>query len=247
MLVLLKSLLASFKSYLMKAKKNGEADKIELFFEKFRCESLNNEIIAYNFDFHRNGGTFSDTANFMDGIVKPVSQSQKFGRNQNISAMGTTHTGTAPSAGIYIEDGTIFAGKYGRDHFQIFSREEMESLYNSPSKHGSSNTKGGNRKIKATKRKSELTFKKLTKELKESRRTLLALQASTAPTVSDTPKATPTPDVSGAGTEMTLYAAGTQMGRRASRCELLIGRSGIWIGVNFRVLLLILKSIAHLY
>ena len=70
-----------------------------------------------------------------------------------------------------------------------------------------------------TKRKSEITFKKLKKELKESRHTILALQAPTAPTVADTPKATPAPALSGAGTEMTLYAAGTQMGGRGSRHE----------------------------
>ena len=95
----------------------------------------------------------------------------------------------------------------------------MKSLKNARSKHSSAKTKGGHRKIKATKRKSRLKFKKLTKELKESRRTLLELQASTAPTVADTTKATQVPDVSGAVTEMTLYAAGTQMGGRASRCE----------------------------
>ena len=95
----------------------------------------------------------------------------------------------------------------------------METLNNARSKHSSAKTKGGNRKIKATKRKSELTFKKFKKELKESRCTLLALQASTAPTVADTPKATPAPAASGAGTETTLYAAGTKMGGRASRRE----------------------------
>ena len=93
----------------------------------------------------------------------------------------------------------------------------MESLKNACSKHSSAKTKGGNRKIKATKIKSELKFKKLKKELKDSRRKLLALQASTAPTVADTPKTTPVTAVSGAGTETTLYAAGTQMGGRASR------------------------------
>ena len=61
---------------------------------------------------------------------------------------------------IYLEDGTIFTGKYVREHFQLLSREEMESLKNSRSKHSSAKTKGGKRKIKATKRKSELTFKK---------------------------------------------------------------------------------------
>ena len=35
----------------------------------------------------------------------------------------TTHTGTAPYSGIYLEDGTIFAGKYECEHFQILSRE----------------------------------------------------------------------------------------------------------------------------
>ena len=93
----------------------------------------------------------------------------------------------------------------------------MESLKNTQSRHSSAKTKGGKRKIKATKRKSELTFKKLKKELKESRRTLSALQAPTTTTVADTPKGTPAPAVSGAGTEINLYAAGTQMGGRASR------------------------------
>ena len=60
--------------------------------------------------------------------------------------------------------------------------------------------------------KSELTFKKMKKELKETRCTLSALQAPTAPTVADTSKGTHSPDVNDAGTEMTLYAAGTQMG-----------------------------------
>ena len=93
----------------------------------------------------------------------------------------------------------------------------MDSLKNDRSKHSSAKNKGGNREIKATKRKSELTFKKLKKDLKESRRTLLALQQSTAPTVANIPKTTPVPAVSGAGTETTLYAAGTKMGGRASR------------------------------
>ena len=101
----------------------GEAEKIEIFFEKSQCESLKNEIIACKFDYHRNGGTFSDTANVMADHVQPVSQSQQFGFNQNVSSMGTTHKGTAPSAGIYIEDGTIFTGKYEREHFQLVSRE----------------------------------------------------------------------------------------------------------------------------
>ena len=35
--------------------------------------------------FHRNGGTFSDTANVMADHVQPVSQRQQFGRNQKIS------------------------------------------------------------------------------------------------------------------------------------------------------------------
>ena len=125
--------------------------------------------------------------------------------------MGTTHIVTAPSAGIYVEESTIFTGKHGREHFQLLSRGEMESLKNSRSKNSSSNTKGDKRKIKATKRKSELTFKKLKKELKESRRTLSALQASTPPTIADNTKATPAPAVSGAETEMTLYTAGSQM------------------------------------
>ena len=160
------------------SQEKGEAEKIELFFEKFQCESLNNEIIACKFDFHRNSGTFADTANVMADHVQPVSQSRQFGRNQNVSAMGTTHIGTAPSTGIYLKDGTIFTGKYGREHFQLLSREEMESLKNARSKHSSAKTKGGNRKIKATKRKSELKFKKLTKDLKESRLKLSVLQSS---------------------------------------------------------------------
>ena len=144
-------------------KEKGEAEKIELFFEKFQCESLKNEIIACKFDFHRNSGSFADTANVMADHVEPVSQIQQFGHNLNFSAMGTTHTDTAPSAGIYLEDGTIFTGKYKREHFQLLSREEMESLNNTRSRHSSAKAKGGKRKIKATKRKSELTFKNLKK------------------------------------------------------------------------------------
>ena len=95
----------------------------------------------------------------------------------------------------------------------------MESLKNDRSSHSSAKTKGGKKKVKATKRKSEFTFKKMKQELKESRRTLLVLEAPTSPTVDDTSKGTPAPDVSGAGTEMNLYAAGTQMAGRASRSE----------------------------
>ena len=84
----------------------------------------------------------------------------------------TTHSGTAPSTGIYLEDGTIFTGKYEREHLQLLSREEMESLKNARSRHGSAKTKGIESKIKATKRKSELTLKKMKKELKEIRHTL---------------------------------------------------------------------------
>ena len=121
-------------------------------------------------------------------------------RERDLVRNDTTHTGTAPSTGIYIEDGTIFTGKYERDHFQLLSREEIESLKNARSRHSSAKTKGGKKKIKATKRKSELTFKKMKKELKVTRRTLSALQAPTAPIVADTQKGTPAPDVSGAVT-----------------------------------------------
>ena len=76
----------------------------------------------------------------------------------------------------------------------------MEYLKNARSKHSGAKTKGGKTKIKATKRKSALTFKKMKNYLKETRRTLLALQAPTAPTVADTTKGTPAPAVSGAGT-----------------------------------------------
>ena len=56
--------------------------------------------------------------------------------------MGTTHTGTAPPVGIYLEEGTIFTGKYEREHFQLLSGEEMESLKNARSKHSGAKTKG---------------------------------------------------------------------------------------------------------
>ena len=95
----------------------------------------------------------------------------------------------------------------------------MDSLRNSWSRHGSAKTKGDKRKIKATKMKSDLTFKKMKKELKETRCTLSALQASTAPTVADTQKGSPAPVVSGAGTEITLHAEVTQKGGRDSRRE----------------------------
>ena len=134
----------------------GESDKIELFFEKFQCESLKNEIIACKFDSHRNGGTFADTDNVMADHVQPVSQSQQFVRNRNVSAMGTTHTGTSPSAGIYLEDETIFTGKYEREHFQLLPREETESLKNDRSKHSGAKTKGGERKLRLSKGKVSL-------------------------------------------------------------------------------------------
>ena len=95
----------------------------------------------------------------------------------------------------------------------------MESLKNARSRHISAKTKGGKRKIKATKRKSELTFKKLKKELKESRRTLSVLQTPTSPIVADTQKGTPAPTVRSAGTETTMYDAGTQKGGRYNRHE----------------------------
>ena len=65
--------------------------------------------------------------------------------------------------------------------------------------------------------------------------------------VADIPKATPATALSGAGAEMTLYAAGTQLDKRASRLELLIGRFVNWIGGTFRALFLILQSRAHQY
>ena len=182
------------------SQEKGDAEKIELLFEKFQCESLKNIIIACQFEFHCNCGTFSDTANVMADHVQPVSHIQQFGRNRNVSAMGTAHTVTAPSEGIYLEDCTIFTVKYGREHFQLLSRQEMESIMNARSKYSIAKTKGGNRKTKATKRNSEIKFKKLTKDLKETRRKILELQESTAPTVADTPKAIPAPPVSGAGT-----------------------------------------------
>ena len=60
----------------------GEADKIEHFFEKVQCKSIKNEIIAWKFDFHCNGDTFSGAANVTADHVQPVFQSQHFGRNQ---------------------------------------------------------------------------------------------------------------------------------------------------------------------
>ena len=82
-------------------------------------------------------------------------------RERALVCNDTTHSGTAPYTGIYLEGGTIFTVKYERENFQLLSREEMESLKNACSRHSSAKTKGGNKKIKANKRKSELTFKKM--------------------------------------------------------------------------------------
>ena len=57
------------------------------------------------------------------------------------------------------------------------------------------------------------------KNLKETRHTLLALQAATAPAVADTQKGPQAPAVKGADTEMTLYSEGTQKEKRDSRHE----------------------------
>ena len=108
------------------------------------------------FDFHSNGGTFADTANVMADHVQPVSQIHQFGRNRNVSAMGTNHTVTTPSSGIYLEDGTIFTGKYEREHFQLLSSEEMDSHKNARSNHSSAKTNGGKRKLRLLKRKLSL-------------------------------------------------------------------------------------------
>ena len=51
-------------------------------------------------------------------------------RERTLVRNDTIHTGTAPSTFIFLEDGTIFTGKYEREHFQLVSREEMESLKN---------------------------------------------------------------------------------------------------------------------
>ena len=75
MLVFFEKLTGIFQVLSDGGQEKGEAEKIELFFEKFQCESLKNEIIAYRFDFHRNGGTFADTDNVMANHVQPVSQS----------------------------------------------------------------------------------------------------------------------------------------------------------------------------
>ena len=131
----------------------------------------------------------------------------------------TTHTGTAPSTVIYLEEGTIFIEKYEHEHFQLLYREEMESLKNAWSRHSSAKTKGGKSKIDATKRKSEVTFKNMKKELKETHRILLALQVPTAPTIADAQKGSPAPAVNSAETEMTLYAEVTQKCGRDSRHE----------------------------
>ena len=45
-------------------------------------------------------------------------------REHSLVRNDTTHTGTAPSTGIDLEDGTIFTGKYEREHFQLLYREE---------------------------------------------------------------------------------------------------------------------------
>ena len=39
-------------------------------------------------------------------------------RDRALVRNDTTHIGTAPSTGIYLEDGTIFTGKYEREHFR---------------------------------------------------------------------------------------------------------------------------------
>ena len=69
------------------------------------------------------------------------------------------------------------------------------------------------------------------------------MQAPAVPTVADTKKGTPAPAVSGAGTEITLYAAGTQMGGKTSCRELIIGRLSNWIEVIFRELLIIISLV----
>jgi hypothetical protein len=164
----------------------GEAEKVDIYFDKFQCESLKNEIIACKFDFQRNGGTFAATANVMADHIQPIPQGQPFSRGgpRNVSGIGTTHTGSAPSSGVYCDDGTIFTGKYERDEYQLLSKDEMDALKDARSKH-TKKAEGGKRKIKATKKKQNIKLKKIAAKLKESDRKLSAVQASQAPTPDD--------------------------------------------------------------
>ena len=44
-------------------------------------------------------------------------------RERALVCNDTTHTDTAQSTGICLEDGTIFTDKYGGENFQLLSRE----------------------------------------------------------------------------------------------------------------------------
>jgi len=189
----------------------GEQEKVEIFFEKFQCDSLSNEIIASKFDYGRNGGTFADTANTMADHVKPLAPNQQFGRNgRQVSAIGTTHTGQPPDAGIYLSNGSIFTGKYDNAVFNLLSREEKEALRTARSGHkgGGNGRDKGSRKIKATKRKNTIKLKKVNQQLKDARRSIAALKATKDEAM---PPAAPAADAPPASSG----SAGTSFGGRS--------------------------------
>ena len=150
MLVFWQSLLSSFKSYLVEAKKKEKLIKLNSSLKSFNASLSRMRLSPASLTSVAAVALFPILlTSWM--IVYNLFQSQQFGSNQNISAMGSTHTGTAPYSGIYLEVGSIFTGKYGNGHFKLLSREEMESLKNARSKHSNANTKDCNRRIKITK------------------------------------------------------------------------------------------------
>ena len=196
----------------------GEPEKIEIFFEKFQCDSLVNEIIACKFDYNRNGGTFANLANTMADHIKPVNSHQQFSRGRQVSAIGTTHVGQAPEHGVYLADGTIYTGKYEGNDYHALSKDDKDALRQARSNHkaGGSNGKGHSRKIKAVRKQVSTKMKKVKKQLQDSRRSLAALQAAHSAVTPDA-EMPPAPPPIATVTNGAGASAGSAFGGRAGR------------------------------
>ena len=196
----------------------GEPEKIEIFFEKFQCDSLVNEIIACKFDYNRNGGTFANLANTMADHIKPVNSHQQFSRGRQVSAIGTTHVGQAPEHGVYLADGTIYTGKYEGNDYHALSKDDKDALRQARSNHkaGGNNGKGHSRKIKAVRKQVSTKMKKVKKQLQDSRRSLAALQAAHSAVTPDA-EMPPAPPPIASVTNGAGASAGSAFGGRAGR------------------------------
>jgi hypothetical protein len=149
-----------------------DAQKIRLLFEKVQCPSLNQvkSSLQVSYDLDQAGDvTFDFIANSMAAEAASLPEYSQARNTSEIDTGG--RSGSAPTSGVKMADGSIFTGFYPNFHDLeesqkqiIYDERKRLGIVSKKAKHSSNRNGKSNRKTSATKSKDK-AIKKMTREI----------------------------------------------------------------------------------